>query len=387
MSNSPLEPGQDMPTCSHWIDVIDLLSRNEHFGVPYAPVMDAAVGRFMLARDNAPENWHDKSVIRALLRFEDLPKIRQLAAEETAGILAEARASRASTIDVAGMISRAVPLRVVRETFGFQGAGLDDATILQWSKATQWAMFHNFERPDPTKMKEGIDAGQAMQRWIDGNWQLLVARAGNGADDTISRLMRVTAGGTTLLDRQQVVTNVCGLLVGAIETTSQAIVNAIDHILSNWNFRSAAEAAILADEVSRFDGIVREALRFAPVSDVLLRFAKADTVIAPGTPRATAVKAGTPVKAQIRSAMFDPAVFPNPDTLDPARPRHLYLTLGFGPHECLGRMIGEEIVAATVWQLLSRPGVERRSNCGSQIDFRDGPFPESFVLTLRPSIT
>ncbi|KQT58241.1 hypothetical protein ASG52_22605 [Methylobacterium sp. Leaf456] len=376
-----------MPTCSRWIDVIDLLSRNEHFGVPYAAVMDAAVGRFMLARDNTPENWHDKSVMRALLRFEDLPKIRQRAGEETASILARERASRVPTIDVAGMISRAVPLCIVRETFGFQGGGLNDATILQWSKATQWAMFHNFERPDPTKMKEGIDAGQAMQRWIDGNWQLLVARAGNGADDTISRLMRVTAGGTTLLDRQQVVTNVCGLLVGAIETTSQAIVKVTDHILNNRNFGSAADAAILANDGSRFDGIVREALRFAPVSDVLLRFAKADTVIAPGTPRATAVKAGTPVKAEIRSAMFDPAVFPNPDTLDPARPRHLYLTLGFGPHECLGRMIGEEIVAETVRQLLTPPGVKLLPDSGSQIDFRDGPFPESFVLTLRPSIT
>ena len=50
-------------------------------------------------------------------------------------------------------------------------------------------------------------------------------------EDSVSRLLRMTAGGLSGLDTEQVVSNICGLLVGAIETTSQAIVNATEQIL------------------------------------------------------------------------------------------------------------------------------------------------------------
>ena len=62
-----------MTVVTRWADVVDLLSRNETFRVTYAPHMDPSVGPFMLARDGMVENWRDKSAMRTLLRWDDLP--------------------------------------------------------------------------------------------------------------------------------------------------------------------------------------------------------------------------------------------------------------------------------------------------------------------------
>ena len=59
---------------ARWSDVVITLSRYDTFRVPYAPHMDDLVGPFMLARDGAVENWRDKSVMRAILRWEDAPE-------------------------------------------------------------------------------------------------------------------------------------------------------------------------------------------------------------------------------------------------------------------------------------------------------------------------
>src|SRR5271157_152091 len=85
-----------MTVVSRWADVVDLLSRSETFAVTYRPHMDPSVGPFMLARDGAVQNWRDKSVMRTLLRWDDLPEIRA-----TAGKVASDRL-RASTQGAGG---------------------------------------------------------------------------------------------------------------------------------------------------------------------------------------------------------------------------------------------------------------------------------------------
>ena len=72
---------------ARWLDVVDTLSRNETFRVPYKPHMDTRRS-VMLARDGAVENWRDKSVMRTLLRWEDVPAIRALATDTAAAALA-----------------------------------------------------------------------------------------------------------------------------------------------------------------------------------------------------------------------------------------------------------------------------------------------------------
>jgi cytochrome P450 len=357
---------------TRWTDVIEALSRPETFAVTYGPHMDPSVGPYMLGRDGAEQNWRDKSVMRGLLRWEDLPGIRALAGASAAAALAAAGAR----FDVVPTVSRLVPLRVVQHCFGFPGP--DDATMLAWSRATQADMFHNLD-DDPAILAANVAAGTAMRAWVR---DFITAREPWSAvvgEDTVSRLLRATAGGFSGLSFEGVVSNICGLLVGAIETASQAIVNATEQILLRPAQKAAAIAAARAGDSATFDAIVWEALRFNPMTPFVLRVATQDSVLAPGTMHETKVAAGRKVALATGSAMFDPGVFPAPESFV-ARPRDLYLHLGFGMHQCLGQYVAYEMIPEAIRQMLLCAGIDLLPDGASHIDNAGGPFAEHFWL-------
>lgn len=365
-----------MTVVSRWADVVDLLSRNKIFAVTYQPHMDPSVGPFMLARDGEVQNWRDKSVMRALLRWDDLPGIRAVAAEAAAQALTGATPGQSGTFDVVATVSRLVPLRIVQRCFGFPGP--DDATMLAWSHATQADMFHN-QINDPAILQANIAAGQAMQAWVS---EFIAGRqpwAEADGEDTVSRLLRLTGRGLSGLDGQEVVSNICGLLVGAIETSSQAIVNATEQILLRPDQVTRARQAAQADDTGPFDAIVWEALRFNPMTTFVMRHATEAAVLAPGSAHEMRIPAGRVVAAGIGSAMFESAVFPDPDSFA-VRPRDLYLHLGFGAHICLGQYVAYEIIPETIRQIMRVPDVHLLPNGASAVGTGGGPFAETFKL-------
>ncbi len=373
-ASRPVLPLPGLVVLACWADVVDMLSRNGAFHVPYRPHMDPSVGPFMMGRDDTELNWRDKSVMRTLLRWDDLPGIRALSADVAAAALAAGIED--GRVDVVKTVSRLVPLRVVQRCFGF--AGPDDASMLRWARATQADMFHNLG-DDPAVLAACVAAGTEMRAWLRGHLAGRQPWAEAAGDDTVSRLLRLTATGLTGMDAEAVVTNVCGLLVGAIETTSQAIANATQHILADDALRARAGAAAAGEDPAAFDPIVWEALRFNPMAPMVIRVAAAATVVAPGSPHELAVEPGRVVAAGIGSAMFDPGVFPDPDGFHD-RPRRSYLHTGFGAHECLGAFVGDAMVPETVRQIMRLPGVRLLPDGGSRIDDAGGPFAESFVL-------
>ena len=359
---------------TRWADVVDALTRNETFRVPYAPHMDHSVGSFMLARDGTEENWHDKSLMRALMRWEDLPAIRRLAARTAQTALA---AVPADTVDVVPTVSRLVPLRVVQQIFGFPGP--DDATMLKWSWATQADMFHN-PGGDPKLLADCIQTGTEMRAWIQNFLNAREPWDDVDGDDTVSRLLRATAAGISGLGTERIVSNVCGLLVGAIETTSQAIVNATEQILLRPEVTARAIDAAKAGNTDAFDSLVWEALRFNPMTTFVSRVVAETTVVGPGSPQAVEVKPGTVIAVGIGSAMFDPSVFPEPDSFRPRR-RTAYLHTGFGPHECLGQFVAYAMIPEAIRQILLLPQIRLQDGGKGQVDNAGGPFAEHFVLS------
>lgn len=368
-----------MTVVARWADVVDLLSRNETFRVTYAPHMDPSVGPFMLGRDGAVQNWRDKAAMRTLLRWDDLPAIRATAAEVASAALGGATHGADGVFDVVATVSRLVPLKIVQRCFGFPGP--DDATMLAWSRATQADMFHNLAN-DPAVLQANIAAGQAMQAWVANFVDARQPWADAAGEDTVSRLLRLTGRGLSGLDRQGVISNVCGLLVGAVETASQAIVNATEQILLNPAQAGLAAQAAHKGDNAAFDAIVWEALRFSPMTTFVLRVAAEPAVLAPGSDHQATVPAGRVVAAGIGSAMFDPAVFPAPDDFQ-TRPRDLYLHVGFGAHICLGQYVAYEIIPETVRQILLVPGVHLLPQGGSIVNNAGGPFAESFKLGFK----
>ena len=142
------------------------------------------------------------------------------------------------------------------------------------------------------------------------------------------------------------------LIVGSVGTVSQALPNVIDHLMDNPNVDAAATMPDAA-----LDAVVREALRFRPVAPAIFRQCTADTVLG-----GQVVPKGTTIAVLLKTAMFDPRVFPDPDSFstNPARrDAKNYLVFGGGLHECKGASIGGAVVREMLRPLLALPDLHR----------------------------
>lgn len=361
-------------------DVEEALTRNLQFTVqPYAPKMDPAVGPFMLARDGTVYNQRDKGIMRALIQQADLPSVRQMVAKIGARLIAQG-ASPDGRLELVSQVTRPGPVALTGQYFGFPGPDL--TAMLRWSYATQNDMFHNLTN-DPKVHQANIAAGAEMRAYLQ---DFLPRRAQQvkidpKIDDVVARMLRLQTPPQIGFDQGRILSNTMGLLVGGIETTSAAIVQAIDQLLDRPDQMVAAKRAAQADDDATFDAIFWEALRFNPMASLVARLLVEPYTIAAGTPRQTTLAAGTLVFASIASAMHDATVVTDPDTFKPGRPAYHYLHLGFGEHRCLGDQVSLMQAPELAKQIIKAGFSKRAAGAAGHLDFKGGPFPESLILT------
>ena len=366
---------------SRFSDVVEVLSHETVFTARlYARSMDPALdGPFMLSRDATPVNWREKGIMRAVLRPEDLPWVRDLA-----GALADEALDRhecAGRLDAVHDLGRYVPVRMCGEYFGFPGPDL--ATMYRWSRAAQVDMFKNLQAV-PALHEASVVAGHELIDYLRSVLHEKRAELDKGVEDppqdTFSRLVRTEFPAELGFDDRRILANIAGLLVGAVETTSQAVVQVLHQILLRPETLRAATAAAEGDPPG-FDPYVWEALRFNPINPLVFRVCEQPYTVAAGTPRATAIPAGTMVFALTASAMFDELAVADPHTFRIDRPDHNTLHFGFGHHTCLGQHVAGAMVPEVVRRVLLRaPRLLPAPADG--IDFAGGPFPERFALAF-----
>lgn len=364
-------------------DVQEVLSREEIFTVKlYAPKMDSVVGgSFMLARDNTEVNWREKSIMQTMLQREELPLVREMCGK----IADESLDKWASNgkIEVVNQLGRYVPVRLCGDYFGFPGSDIE--SMYRWSKATQSDMFKNLQN-DTQVHEASVKAGEEMRAYLA---QLLQDKkekiaqecsANSSFEDTFTRLIKTQFPKDIPFDEQRIITNMAGLLVGSVETASQAIVQALEQILRNpTTFQAALQAAKDNDNES-FDKYVWEALRFNPINPLVFRYCEQDYTLASGTSRATQIKANTIVFACTASAMFDASELTEAETFSIERPKYQYMHFGYGHHTCLGKYIGLVQIPEVIKRVLLRPNVRLIPGEQGKIDFQNSPFPEHFVI-------
>ncbi|XYD12230.1 cytochrome P450 (plasmid) [Methylobacterium sp. NMS12] len=354
-------------------EVEEILALPQVFSVAlYKPKM----GEFMLALDGTEVNYRDKAVMRAVLSWRDLPAIRDLAGAVTDAALD----AGGGAIDVVASLSRLVPLRIVQRFFGFTAP---DADLLRWSYANQFDQFNNLpfdERPDAEAIHAAADrARQEMRAAFAMIIPARVAAIEAGADlpdDVLTRLLRLHLPAATGFGMDRVVINVGGLLIGAIETTSEAVVNALAELLGRPQVLGAARAAARTGPAA-FDGYVWEALRFAPIVAFMFRQAEADHVLGRGSPAESRIAKGRIVLPLSLSAMFDATGVPEPDRFDPTRPDQTYLHFGRGHHECLGRHVAGAMIPEIVRRILLRDAVRAEG----AVEDGGTPFPTAFRIS------
>ena len=311
-------------------------------------------GSYWMAQDETPVHVREKAVMRALLDRSDLPAMRAFIAATAADRLALG----AGHADVSHGVARAVAISLVQEWFGFDGS--DRQSLFEWSYWNQQDAFHNqpFDhRPDAAEVidkrtRAGFMMGLYLARLVAT--KTVEVKLGGGGDKPVARLLRLAFSGGLSgdFDIKRVIYNVGGLLIGAVETTNHAVCNALAEIFARPDVLARARAAAADPVPEKFDGFAFEALRFRPAFPYFFRTAHRDVELSSGTPHAVTVPPGATVLAVTQSAMADEHVFAAPERFDETRAMGDTFTFGQGIHECLGKAIGQALVAETVRQVL-----------------------------------
>ena len=385
-------------------DVIEVLNMPLIFTVAlYIPKMGD--GLYLMAHDDDALHTREKSLMRGMLNRDDLPQVRAMVARIATELLDSAKGH----MEAVDGYCRMVPATLVQDYFGL--TGVDKRELIKWSYWNQVDAFHNqpFDLLSADKRKEISDRhaqsseelgkylveliiarevavkAELAEHTLLAPWYLLrmLVRRLLGkkdhklTDDIVTRMVRTSYPGAVDFDIQRLGVNAGGLLIGAIETTSQAVAQVIQYLLNDPEWLDKAKNAAQSPQPAEFDGIIWETLRFVPISPYLFRQCASDYTVAKGTARPTAIPAGTYVLPVTQSAMFDPKAFEKPDQFIPGRNWYHYFHFGFGSHECLGKYVGMVMIPEMVRQVLLRSGI--RAN--GRIDYEGGALPQRYDLS------
>lgn len=350
-------------------DVEEILHREDVFSVrPYLPRMNGVIGPFVLSQDVTPLYDHDISAMRLVVRREDVGRVRGIVAYQASEIVDRLVRQR-GPFDIVQTLTRVVPVRLADVYLGFAAA--DDRQMMTWARACFREFFINLT-DDPAIRAPAVAAGAAMMARLDA---VIAARraAADDRDDVLARLLRQQCGGALGFDDAGVERTLAGLVIGMVETTSQAVVHALLVLFSMPDALAAAKA----DDDDGLGAIVFEALRFRPINPFIVRWLADDYVLGAGEPHARRLAKGTVVFALSWSAMFDERVVDDPKVFRPGRPLHHDLNFSTGRHACFGRYISRVQIPQILKALLRHDGLRPAGEPAF-----DGTFPDRFMVAV-----
>jgi cytochrome P450 len=227
---------------------------------------------------------------------------------------------------------------IVTAALGIGGQEVDD--VLSWYDAiVESVTALSAGRP---VMAEGTLAYGALR----GRLQPTIA--GATGDSLLAAAAQSDPGGARALSDDEIASNAAVLLFGGIETTEGMIANAAREILTH-----PGELDRVRNDPEALDGVIDESLRREPAAAVIDRYATRDVRL--GEAQLTA---GELVRISLAGAGRDPAVFPAPDSYDPARPNlRRHLAFAQGPHVCVGVHLARLEARAALSELLHLPGL------------------------------
>jgi cytochrome P450 len=371
--NRPILQSPMATLVAQFRDVEEILHREEIFSVsPYLPRMMGVIGPFVLSQDIAPRYDHDISVMHLVVRRGDLPRVKDIVSRHAAHVVSELFQG-SGPVDIVQTLTRKVPVRLADEYLGFSAP--HDKHMMAWARSCFREFFINL-LDDPVVRAPAVAAGAEMRERLDA---LLAERRGSDVesrDDVMGRLLRLQrAGDVAGLDDDGVCRTLMGLVIGMVETTSQAAVQALLVLFSRPDVLASAAAAAKADDDDALSDLIFEALRFRPINPMVVRVAKEDYSLAAGERHQTLIRKGTTVFALTWSAMFDPRVLDAPEEFRPDRPDYHYLHFATGQHACFGRYISRIQVPQILKPLLKLEGL--RPTGAPEYD---GTFPETFKV-------
>ncbi len=352
-------------------DVTEILKQPTVFTVDlYKPKM----GNYLMTEDDTHMHNTEKEIMLSLLRREDLPRIRNFVAEASNNILDDA----SGNIELINQYGRMVPALMVQNIFGLDG--IKPEKLIEWSYWNQYDAFRNqhfHEAGDSevvhNKTKQANRMlGVYVAYLLLGKWWHMFR--GKPKKDTVTRMLQEYYPKKAKFNILRQGINAGGLLVGAVETTSEAVAHIFTQLTDRPEMLSKAIELAQQDDTEAFDKICWEALRFKPIAPYIFRKAAIDYTLGRGTEQATTIAQGSTVLNVIASAMFDPAAFETPEQFNPERAYGQSFHFGFASHECMGKIVGMVMIPEMVRQVLRRPGIK----AVSPMEYLGKPFPEQY---------
>ena len=342
------------PDSDHWLvphhaDVNALL-RDRRFGRTYLHVASHAE----MGRPEEPEElgpfWH--LIRNGMLDREppDHTRLRRLVAKAFTPRMVErlrdrvqARVDRlvdaladAGGGDLVAELAEPLSVAVISDLLGIPEA--DRPLLRPWS-AQICGMYEVNPAPEAGRI-----ASRAATEFSEYLRKLSRARRDQPADDLITALTQVVDGGDQLTEDELI-----GTVVLLLNAGHEATVNFTG--IGWWQlFRHPAQLERLRQEPALVPRAIDELLRYDTPLQMFERWVLEDVEIA-----GVAVPKGAELGLLFGSANRDPAVFPEPDRLDLARPGAAqHLSFGAGVHYCLGAPLGRLELELSFGTLLAR---------------------------------
>jgi len=388
-------------------DIRDLLAMPKIFTMdlykPKMGVTDDDPG-YMMAHDDDAFHCREKNLMMGMLNRDDIPDVRKLIETESKKILDEA----SGEIEIVYNFCRWVPATMVEKYFGLDG--IDKKQLIDWSYWNQYDAFQNqpFNLNTKEKFKSIVDEHDRVSKDLSAYIAKLIAmklamvkaeqaknfilmgyyfiknivkklfgiKSDKLTDTMVLRMLRTNYAKEVDFNLIRVGVNAGGLLIGAIETSSQAVAQTIKFFIDRPELHEKAKDAASLNDPEKFDSMVWEALRYVPIGPYIFRKLSQDYTLAKGTDHETKLPAGENILVLTQSAMFDETAYKNPDEFEPDRNWYHNFCFGFGSHECLGKYVGMVMLPEMVRQVMLRSNLEAKSD----MDFKNTPFPESYVL-------
>ncbi|MFJ5220924.1 cytochrome P450 [Streptomyces sp. NPDC088354] len=277
-----------------------------------------------------PEHTRLRKLVSGTFNAESVNRIKKRTAEISASLLEEIFKKGGG--DLVREYAMPLPALVISEILGFSAQ--DRESFFEWSSV----LFRGVDGP------EFRNTISALMEFID----LQIKRKRKEPDDDLLTKLVSISKMPGRLSEEELTSMASLILFAGFENVANSICLGVLALL-----RNSEQHSLLRDNPRLIGAAVSEVFRFDPPGQFAVRRFPTEVIELDGIE----LSPGDTVLLGISSGNRDPRRFSHPDRFWIDRPDSGYLSLGYGPHACLGAMIAKselEIALRDLTQRFSR---------------------------------